>query len=307
MAPHPNRDMHPVLRRKMLLDRYVGTPVMGLIAAGIFWSVARAAVRGDEPLLLMGLRGAIGALFLWAAVYAWRCDAWYHRASWVLNSCPGVPMEATFGTNSTGGVLATLRSPESGEVFVTCGPPRWALDLSRPSSVLAHVDPEEGGPVIIETEEGILWPLERTPSRRKKMAQGALPERIPLDADPGVPEALRARVGEILEAQGVPRLLPPARTRRSRAQAVVAAGTPLAEAHAVWREDYLSGLPGLPPLQRQPAGSVAPEGIVRVVCECIEEPSGGKSSHFGFKGKFVSLLVSLPEGRVWDARVDKAS
>ena len=50
-----------------------------------------------------------------------------------------------------------------------------------------------------------------------------------------------------------------------------------------------------------------PEGIVRVGYSFVREPSGGMSSHYGFKGYFASLLISLPERSVWDARIDEAT
>lgn len=39
----------------------------------------------------------------------------------------------------------------------------------------------------------------------------------------------------------------------------------------------------------------------------VERQSGGMSSHFDFEGLFVSLLLSIPDGAIWDARAESAS
>ena len=86
----------------------------------------------------------------------------------------------------------------------------------------------------------------------------------------------------------------------------VRAGSTLADAHATWTRagttevETLSGLPRQAPYARCPAG------LVRVTVECIERQSGGMSSHFGFDGYFLSLLVAVDEGVVWDARGETA-
>jgi hypothetical protein len=132
-------------------------------------------------------------------------------------------------------------------------------------------------------------------------------ERLTVAAATGVRAYVARRAGEILDREGLWELLPPCREVRASAEAVVAEGTPLAEAHRIWRAAYLAGLPGLGELQRQAADAVAPAGLVRVAVECVDEPSGGMSSFHGFRGTFVSLLVSLPQGCVWDVRVEPAT
>ena len=131
-------------------------------------------------------------------------------------------------------------------------------------------------------------------------------EPVQIDAAPGVSGYVAARAGAILAAERVWELLPECAEVRVRAEAMVSPGVSLAEAHETWLPGYLAGRPGLGPLQQQAAGAVAPAGLVRVVIECVEAPSGGMSSHFGFRGTFVSLLVSVPQGCVWDVRCERA-
>ena len=129
---------------------------------------------------------------------------------------------------------------------------------------------------------------------------------LELEANAGIPAYISRRVGEILEQEQLLRLLPHAPEYRLRIEAVLPAGLALADAHANWNPDYLATLPGLAPLATQSPGAVTPPGVVRVTCECIRARSGGMSSYYGFQGSFVSLLVSIPEGSVWDARVESA-
>jgi hypothetical protein len=132
-------------------------------------------------------------------------------------------------------------------------------------------------------------------------------EPAPIGAAPGVHGYVVARAAAILAAERVWDLLPECGEVRARAEAMVPAGVTLAAAHETWLAGYLAVLPGLGPLQRQPADARTPAGVVRVVIECVAAPSGGMSSHFGFRGTFVSLLVAVPLGCVWDARCEGVS
>jgi hypothetical protein len=127
-----------------------------------------------------------------------------------------------------------------------------------------------------------------------------------LAANPDVPAYVVKRVGEILEQEQLLRFLPEAPEHRVRIEAVLEPGLSLTAAHAVWQEEYLETLPGVTPFASQPADILTPPGIVRVSCECVHGISGGMSSYHGFRGYFVSLLVSIPEGCIWDARVEPA-
>jgi hypothetical protein len=132
-------------------------------------------------------------------------------------------------------------------------------------------------------------------------------DRARLDAAQDIPAEIRQRVGEILEQEQVLARLPAAAEYRLRVEALVPAGTSLARAHANWSASHFPQVPGVPPFPCQPPGALAPAGIVRVVCACVTAASGGMSSYYGFRGQFVSLLVSLPDGHVWDARGETAS
>jgi hypothetical protein len=50
-----------------------------------------------------------------------------------------------------------------------------------------------------------------------------------------------------------------------------------------------------------------PSEMVRVVCECVHAPSGGMSSYYGFRGRFVGLLVSVGASAIWDVRTEDAT
>jgi hypothetical protein len=127
-----------------------------------------------------------------------------------------------------------------------------------------------------------------------------------LTANPEVPAYVARRVGEILEQEQLMRFLPEAPEHRVRIEAVLEAGLSLTAAHAVWQQEFLETLPGVAPFANQPISTLTPPGIVRVSCECVHGVSGGMSSYHGFRGCFVSLLVSIPQGCIWDARVEPA-
>jgi hypothetical protein len=131
-------------------------------------------------------------------------------------------------------------------------------------------------------------------------------DALTIDAAPDIPDYVVKRTRQILESERLARLLPPTPRRRVRVEAVLAAGLSLAEAHVNWQAAFLETLPGLPPLARQAPDATTPPWIVRVAFECVDRESGGMSSYYGYEGYFVSVLVSLSEGNVWDARLERA-
>ena len=133
-----------------------------------------------------------------------------------------------------------------------------------------------------------------------------MPDPAPPAANADVSAYVAKRVSEILEQEQLMRFLPEAPERRVRIEAVLEPGLSLTAAHAVWQQEYLETLPGVTPFASQPTNVLTPPGIVRVSCECVHGVSGGMSSYHGFRGYFVSLLVSIPEGCIWDARVESA-
>ena len=127
-----------------------------------------------------------------------------------------------------------------------------------------------------------------------------------LTATAEVPAYVAKRVGEILEQEQLMRFLPEAPEHRVRIEAVLEPGLSLTAAHAVWQQEFVETLPGVTPFANQPISTLTPPGIVRISCECVHGVSGGMSSYHGFRGYFVSLLVSIPQGCIWDARVEPA-
>jgi hypothetical protein len=125
-------------------------------------------------------------------------------------------------------------------------------------------------------------------------------------ANPDVPAYIVKRVGEILQQEQLSRFLPDAEAHRVRVEALLEPGLSVAAAHSVWKPEYIGTLAGISPFRSQPLDAITPPGIVRVSCECVSGVSGGMSSYHGFRGYFVSLLVSIPEGCVWDSRVEPA-
>lgn len=129
---------------------------------------------------------------------------------------------------------------------------------------------------------------------------------VSVEAAQDVSEGVARKVAEILQREQVGRAFAEAPIHRVRAEAVLPPGITLAAAHATWLPRAFPNVATLPPFPAQPIDVPIPDDIVRVSYEFEREPSGGMSSHFGFKGHFVSLLVSLAEGCIWDARVEES-
>ena len=129
---------------------------------------------------------------------------------------------------------------------------------------------------------------------------------IEVTADAEVPASTARRVAEILQHEQVGRIIHGVPLHRVSIEALLPAGMTLLAAHRHWTSLEDSVVKTMPPLPAQPLDAVLPEGIVRVGYSFVTEPSGGMSSHYGFKGHFASLLISVPEGSVWDARIDEA-
>jgi hypothetical protein len=124
----------------------------------------------------------------------------------------------------------------------------------------------------------------------------------------GIDAAFVSDVERILEDRRVREALAPlGGTVRFHVEAIVAPGLPVHAAHGNWQAGRIGALDGLAPFARQREDALTPSPLVRVLCECVHEPSGGMSSYYGFRGYFVSLLVSVEAGAIWDARVDEAS
>jgi hypothetical protein len=86
----------------------------------------------------------------------------------------------------------------------------------------------------------------------------------------------------------------------------VAGGTPVVAAHKEWQESHFPKIETPPSLPRQPTDAKTPYELVHVTICLINRRTPGMGSHFGFEGYFLSLLVSLDEKKIWDARGEEA-
>ena len=84
-------------------------------------------------------------------------------------------------------------------------------------------------------------------------------------------------------------------------------GCSLAEAHRRRTEAAFPELETPSFLPRRPPGSVCPSGLIKVDVDCIEERTPGMGSWYQFRGYSLSLLISLEDGTIWDARGDQAT
>lgn len=109
------------------------------------------------------------------------------------------------------------------------------------------------------------------------------------------------RVGEILEREDLAARVPAHRFLRVLLGDAVAVGSPLAAAHDLWRPEHFDKIGTLEGFPRQAEGAVCPEGLVRVGVDCVEQTIGGMG-YWDFAGYYLSLLVSVAEARIWDAR-----
>jgi hypothetical protein len=156
--------LHPDLKRKLRLNRLIGVPLMSAIALCVFLSVLYSYSRGAE-IILLSLQGFIGVLFVWAACYIWSSGTWYQRVSWVFYNGDRATMQAEYGFNSRGALIVDLTAEGRNRLVFLSSRPQWHVNIESPETVIAHIDPVEGGPVIVETPRGIIWPLERVPTR----------------------------------------------------------------------------------------------------------------------------------------------
>jgi hypothetical protein len=133
-------------------------------------------------------------------------------------------------------------------------------------------------------------------------------ESLDVTAAPAIPSDIIADVRRILDDKQLAAVLAPlGGAPRVHIEAIVDAGKPLAAAHHNWQEARLAQIDGLRPFARQQIDAITPSTLVRVICECVQQRSGGMSSYYGFRGHFVSLLVSIAADAIWDARVEEAS
>ena len=114
-------------------------------------------------------------------------------------------------------------------------------------------------------------------------------------------------IGEILERAALLEHLPEHKALRVELHNPVPVGASLVQAHGDWTPAYFSKIETPEGFPRQADDARCPDGLVKVVIECVVRGTGGMSSHYGFEGYYLSVLVSVPEGRIWDVRAEPAA
>ena len=114
-------------------------------------------------------------------------------------------------------------------------------------------------------------------------------------------------IGEILERFGLIDRLPPHNKLRVELENAVPPGTPLSRAHETWTESYFANVATPEGFPRQDMAALCPHGIVKVSVECIDRETSGMGSHFGFRGFYLSVLVSSVDRTIWDVRAEAAA
>ena len=113
-------------------------------------------------------------------------------------------------------------------------------------------------------------------------------------------------VGDVIEAESVLDRLPKGSEVLVEIGRLIAGGATLAAAHGEWLDSYFPNVETPPSLPRQPIESKTPCDLVHVTVSVINTRTQGMGSHFGFDGYFLSLLISLSERTIWDARGQRA-
>ena len=154
------REVHPDLTADAWITRWIGVPLMGVMAAGAMAGAVSAAVEG-APRGLVALLGFIAVLFIWVVWMVWRSAAWYERATWVLHQTEPLPVTLSFGTNVESWPTVSLFPLDGASPgwYMLCrdSPPNQTALVG--ATAQAHIDPVSGGPIVLRTEFGLIWPL----------------------------------------------------------------------------------------------------------------------------------------------------
>ena len=118
----------------------------------------------------------------------------------------------------------------------------------------------------------------------------------------GIP--LQRRIGAILEAEKVAQRGPRCNRVVAWVEDPVPAGATLPAAHANWNGPDLPAVDGFP---ARALDELCPADVIRVAVEYQDRLTGGMGSYYGFDGFFLSALVSLAAGTLWDVRGERAS
>jgi hypothetical protein len=113
---------------------------------------------------------------------------------------------------------------------------------------------------------------------------------------------------KILEKEDIKNKLPKCQECWVVYEGKVSPNISLVEAHQLWTKSRFPKLPTLSVLPQQSLEATTPQtSLIRVSVECIDKKSGGMDSFYGFEGYYFSLLVSVSEKHIWDARGEPAS
>ena len=118
---------------------------------------------------------------------------------------------------------------------------------------------------------------------------------------------IQDQIYQIVMANSVTDSLPAANEVEIRIENQVPAGTELATAHGTWNQNYFAEVETPPNFPRQPNQQLCPPNIFHLGLDCIEKKNPGMSSFFGFTGYYLSILVSLDSGSIWDVRGQPAT
>jgi hypothetical protein len=163
-------DVRP-LTRKLAFVGVFGYLIGGwLVIGGLF---APGLVPGERaPGWVLALAGAFLLLMGWlASSYAQR---WYRRASWVVRSVAPTRMrlkvQVRYDAERSRSARALLWPENTGHAMpppesISVQWPSWDLESLPEEPVEVFRDPKPGGPVVVRTSRGWLWPVPGSVSR----------------------------------------------------------------------------------------------------------------------------------------------
>lgn len=160
--------LHPDLRRWSLFLLVLGPifALVGVVALVLFFR----GLQDEKDALGKGLVLLYGVVMLFLAwLMLVNAPRWYRRATWVLNNTqPQTSIlclreESSSDSTNLYADLYTIGDISGTEPLEIhwVHRPRWDLEgmlEQSESMVKVYRDPSPGGPVVIETSKGLLWP-----------------------------------------------------------------------------------------------------------------------------------------------------
>ena len=179
--PAGARRLHPDLSAEFGCSLYGALVVFGLPGVGALASAAWVAFEPDRRGPWLGASIASGfmgfvLLLLWYLLGA-RAARWYRRCSKVYYGRRASQMRVRAVRNERGGLfleLHALGDPHMREprIRIQAQPPAWNTSELDGQLVDVRQDDDPNGPVVVETQRGILWPAPL--SRRQNRVEGRL-------------------------------------------------------------------------------------------------------------------------------------